>query len=535
MVTDQELTIKYAFREDPYSLYQLTVGSSLSREKVQVLAFRRQYIALGFLQDYYFLDSKTVLPSSRLTEYGKTVRDLNWENPYCYVAKVDCQIEFTVRRSLLEKIQSLFVPVWTADTFINYYNEKTSGYIVLLRVYKADTCLDVRLLEKGRQGSSQIIKLYDIDEEVSISAKRLDPVVSDGLFYYIKDELLSLIKRENALIAKYENNPAGIDLLSKRIKADSDLRPKAFFSPRQYDPNSVTDMAQSDYSALYKKILEKAPGMYSLIEYAKNVQPAQWGEIDYLVNRIKKGDEQAKQRLFDTQLRVALKSGLWASERYRVDLEEAIQEAAIGLMKAIDKFLYAEDAVFGRYAPMWMKQNMMRELPIAEENCRIPIHFLEQILPIVDWVRENEERIYTDSEYHQEAISRIQKTFECDLHSSLRILGLAMPPESLSRLIASDDESLSDKGAFDDYMFETAKAQSLHEMIEEAFALIKKDRNAEIIKKRFGFSGRARTLEELGAEYDVTRERIRQIEVKSLERIKDSSIGKRIKALYFEE
>ena len=87
-----------------------------------------------------------------LTEYGEEVSNKNWENNYQYVARVDSQIEFVVRRSLLEKLQESFYPIWTADTYINYFDTNPSGFIVLLKVYRAKRPIDPVLLEKGRQG-----------------------------------------------------------------------------------------------------------------------------------------------------------------------------------------------------------------------------------------------------------------------------------------------------------------------------------------------------------------------------------------------
>lgn len=513
--------IKYALREDPLNVYQLAVGTSISRKQTQISIFRRREIAPGFLSDFYYLDSRPHPQTGRLTEYGKVVKALQWENPYNYIVAVDCQIEFIVRRSVFEKLQDTFAPVWAADTNINFYSDQPSGYIALLRVFQTDTVLDTALLEKGRLGSAQVMRLYDKEgNETQIHVNHLEPVVSEARFSYLKDEIISFLKRENALIAVYENTEDGRKLLQQRIEADRSLRPKY---ERNYDSSSTSDMAHLDYSVVYGKILEKAPGLKILIDYVNDIQPAQWGETDKLVKKAQSGDQKAWQRLFDTQLRVALKSGLWASERYNVDLEDAIQEAIIGLIIAIDKYEYAPDAKFGRYAPMWMRQNMMRALPIAEEVCRLPAHFLMKFIPIVDWIREHEHLIELDYMYYREAIKKICECFQCNQHIAAQYLGLALPTESIETLVQMEDIKLSDNGRSAFLMEQQVEFFELRTLLEEAISSLK-ERNSEIIRKRFGFDSHEMTLEEIGLEYGLTRERIRQIEAKALQRIQKSKV-----------
>lgn len=516
----ETLSVKYALREEPLNVYQLAVGTSISRKQTQISIFRRREIAPGFLSDFYYLDSRPHSQTGRLTEYGKEIKSLQWENPYSFIVSVDCQIEFIVRRSVFEKLQDTFAPVWTADTNINFYSDQPSGYITLLRVFQTDTVLDTVLLEKGRQGPAQVMKLYDAEgNETQVNVNHLEPVISDARFSYIKDELISLLKRENALIAVYENTETGRNLLQQRIEADRALRPKV---ERSYDPSSTADMAHLDYSDLFRRILEKAPGLKILVDYIEDVQPARWGEIDQLISKAKSGDKRARQRLFDTHLRVALKSGLWASERYRVDLEDAIQEAIIGLTIAIDKYSEGSDARFGTYAAMWMRQNMMRSLPIAEEVCRLPVHFVTKFLPIVDWIRENEYLIEIDNTYHREAINRIQDCFQCEHHLAIQYLGLALSTESVETLVETEDLRISDDGRAALLFEQGIEFAEVKVLLEEAMGLLK-ERDKEIIKKRYGFDCcREMTLEEIGKEFGLTRERVRQIEAKGLERINKS-------------
>lgn len=518
-------SVKYALREDPLNVYQLAVGTSISRKQTQISIFRRREIAPSFLSDFYYLDSRPYPYSGRLTEYGKDVKRLQWENPYNYIVSVDCQIEFIVRRSVFEKLQDTFAPVWTADTNINFYSDQPSGYITLLRVFQTDTVLDIALLEKGRLGSAQIMRLYDkTGIETQINVKTLTPVISEARFSYLKDEIISFLKRENALIAIYENTEEGRNLLQQRIEADRSLRPKR---ERIYDAASIIDMAQLDYPSVFAKILDKAPGLKLLIDYVKDVQPAQWGEIDRLITRTRSGDRNAQQRLFDTHLRVALKNAVWASERYMVDLEDAVQEAVIGLLIAIEKYSEDSDAKFGTYAPMWMRQNMLRVLPIAEEACRLPIHFKTAFQPTIDWIRAQLPELYEDSSLFEQAISRIQSEFSCKRYDAIELLAVAVPPESINTLVRCEDERLvySDQ---EESIIEDVYNCELQDTIQEALGSLRKERDADVIAKRYGLDcSKPMSLEEIGKEYGLTRERIRQIEEKCLEKL---STSKKLKA-----
>ena len=489
----------------------------ISRKHNQICIFRRRPITPGFLSDCYFLDSRPRPFVGRLTPYGEEVQNLHWENPYTFVVEVDCQIEFIVKRSIFEKLQDIFTPIWTADTNINFFSDQPSGYLALLRVYQTKTVLDKRLLEKGRQGSAQIMKLYDLDgNETQVFVDQLTPVLSDARFSYYKDEMLSLLKRENALIAVYENSPDGIDLLQQRIDASKSLRPK---KERTYNPSGSVDMAQTDYAIVYSSILEKAPGLKMLVDYVQSVKPAQYGEIDQLTARIKSGDQNARQRLFDTHLRAALKMGLWASEHYRVDLEDAVQEAMIGLWHAIDIYDKKSDKKFAPYALLWMRQNMVRKLPIAEDVCRFPMHFLTDFFPIVDWVRENEYRIGFDDSFYQEAVSKIQQSLNCTHYMAVQYLSLVLSTESFERLLVNEDEGVIDK------KWSYAEVEQKNDFLVLKKTLFKaiaqlKERDGEIIKKRYGIDCREMTLEEIGLEFDLTRERVRQIIGKSFRKMR---------------
>ena len=360
------------------------------------------------------------------------------------------------------------------------------------------------------------MKLYESDQsETCVPVTVVAPVLSDARFEYIKDELLSLLKRENSLIAVYNNDAKGIQLLKERIEAEKALKPKV---ERSFDPDASVDRAQTNYAAMYDEILQKAPGLESLVNYAKRVKPAQWGEIDNLTAASINGDQNAKARLFDAHLRYAMRMALWASERYSVDLEDAIQESCIGLLIAINKYHSEYDGTFGNYAPFWMRQNMMRELPIAEKISRLPVHFFDRFMPIVDWVKENEYRFMYDEAFWEEAIGIIRQTLNCDAITALKNLALAMPPVQIDELVEAEDLRLSDDGAIEMNMYKKIDANRFRKIVNEALDQLK-PREADVFRMRLGWGCDPMTLEEIGATLGVTRERIRQIEKKAIRKL----------------
>ena len=506
------MEIRYAFRDDPLNVYLLSEGST--NQYTQIIALRKKAVAPASLNDYYYLDSRPTIITGK-APFAYEVIKRHWKNPFHYVAKVDCQLEIIPRMSVFEAIRSRFFPLWTAEANTSFLGDQPSGFLTVLRVYRVQDSLPEKYLLKGRQGPAQIMRLYDeIGEAAVVETELVAPVLSDGRFSYIKDELIYTLKKEGALIANYENTPDGRKLLQEQLDA---LR--AISGPQertyQFDPDSEVDYAQSDYSALYEEIKRCAPGMSTLVDYVASIKPPQFGEISVLHSPGYRGTPETRARMIEMHMRVALKCGMWLHKRYNFDLEEAVQTSFIGLQIAVDRFSEAPKNAFSSYAVMWMRQVSMRDLH-GKANVYMPVHILERYSPIVEAAAKHICPDCAMGRYCDKMLDVALQTCGGNHLAAMSALNNILPPQSLEQLVDSDD--VSDNGAFADEMLKAVEEDSLRLAIKKAMSGLD-DRTRDITLRRFGFTGRIHTLEELAQEYGLTRERVRQIEGKALRKL----------------
>jgi len=517
--------IQYAFRDDPLNVYMLTEGATESSKHAQIITFRKREIAIDFLGDFYFLDSRPPRTTG-LTPLGKQIKEKNWSNPYCYLAKVDCQIEFIVRKSIFEHLQETYYPLWTPDVLMSFYEDQPSGFITLLRIFRTEEKLDPKLLQKGRLGSSQILRLYDeFEENARVDVDKLDPILNNSRFADIKAELLYTLKKENALIAIYENSPEGNEKLSAHIDAMRAMLPTQKRS--YYDTDSEVDRAQIDYSKVYSEIKQIAPTMSSFVKYVSKIRPAQPGEMDHLIEAAKRNDPIARTRILEMNMRSALKYGLSIHKRYHVDLQDAIQEAIIGLITALDKYDTTLESKFGTYAGLWMRNIITRDLPIGEYVARLPVHMLEKFLPLIEVLEQHECIHCSSGKFCDDMIQRAQEILGCPLEKALDYLNLLIPPLSTKELLVRKEE-LTDERHFEDKMIEDLDKKCLPGVVDAVLSTLT-ERERDVIHKRFGFTSRPMTLEAIGKDYKVTRERIRQIEIKAMRKLHHEKRSKKLK------
>ena len=275
-------------------------------------------------------------------------------------------------------------------SYLDYFSDQKSGIIIFLRVYKVAHAIDIKYLQKGIKGSSQILKLYDQnEEEISLPVEITCPVVADNKYNYIRDEIIHLLKTENAFIFLYDRSPDGLKSLKQRIEAENlvhgtkqrwELR-KMQWIETGFDINSNFDMAQLDYESIYKEVLEIEPEMESVIEYIRQIQPARLGEYEYLLKTIHEPDkyDSSSLRLFDMCIRSAVKTALNFHKKNGLEYIDAFQWACIGIKMAINKYNDEVVNVFPSYAAMWMRQVLNRYMPMYQHIFYVPVHFREKI------------------------------------------------------------------------------------------------------------------------------------------------------------
>ena len=306
----------------------------------------------------------------------------------------------------------------------------------------------------------------------------------------------------NILNDDFEDEPDIDDLKEvENLKLDE-------ITETSYEGISVDDPVR-----MYLREIGKIP----LLSYDKELE---------LAKRILEGDEEAKQELAEANLRLVVSIAKKYVGRGMLFLD-LIQEGNMGLIKAVEKFDYTKGFKFSTYATWWIRQAITRAIADQARTIRIPVHMVETINRLIRTSRHLLQQLGREPTPEE-----IAKEMDMSVEKVMEIQKIAQDPVSLETPICEEDDShLGDFIQDEDSPApqDAASYTLLREQLEEVMKTLT-PREAKVLRLRFGLDdGKARTLEEVGKEFDVTRERIRQIEAKALRKLRHPSRSKKLR------
>ncbi|MGN8630965.1 RNA polymerase sigma factor RpoD [Blautia sp. HCP3S3_G3] len=357
-------------------------------------------------------------------------------------------------------------------------------------------------------------------ELLELARKKKNVLESDEVSDFFKDQPLNVDQMGKVLDFL---EASGVDVLRTTENVD-DLILDEDIDLDKLDEEEEIDMEKIDLSVPEGVSIEDPVRMY-LKEIGKVPLLSADEEIK-LAQRMEQGDESAKKRLAEANLRLVVSIAKRYVGRGMLFLD-LIQEGNLGLIKAVEKFDYRKGYKFSTYATWWIRQAITRAIADQARTIRIPVHMVETINKLIRVSRQLLQEL--GREPSPEEIAREMDMSEARVREILKI---AQEPVSLETPIGEEEDSHLGDFIQDDNVPVPADAAAfslLKEQLNEVLSTLT-EREQKVLRLRFGLDdGRARTLEEVGKEFNVTRERIRQIEAKALRKLRHPSRSRKLR------
>lgn len=377
-------------------------------------------------------------------------------------------------------------------------------------------CVCAQIRKDGHMEENSQKFLEKMNELVALGKKKKSILDVQEINDFFADMELSAEQMEKVFEYLEGHN---IDVLRITADTDDDVDIDNMIAEEE-----EVDMENIDLSVPEGVSIEDPVRMY-LKEIGKVPLLSAEREIE-LAKRMEEGDEDAKKELAEANLRLVVSIAKRYVGRGMLFLD-LIQEGNLGLIKAVEKFDYHKGYKFSTYATWWIRQAITRAIADQARTIRIPVHMVETINKLIRVSRQ------LLQELGREPLpEEIAKELDMPVERVREILKISQEPVSLETPIGEEEDSHLGDFIQDDNVPVPAEAAAqtlLKEQLDEVLDTLT-EREQKVLRLRFGMNdGRARTLEEVGKEFDVTRERIRQIEAKALRKLRHPSRSRKLR------
>ena len=354
------------------------------------------------------------------------------------------------------------------------------------------------------------VKLSPLLTDIVTSAKKRG--------YITQDEILAIFSKPEEHIEELDSlydklMKINIDVFESVVQEQEEQKPIEDLKKELEALTMLTEGSISDPVRMYLKEIGRIP----LLTFEE--------EID-LAKRVEKSDNEAKKKLINSNLRLVVS----IAKKYigrGLSLLDLIQEGNQGLIRAVEKYDWRRGFKFSTYATWWIRQSVTRAIADQARTIRIPVHMVENINRFLRSQRKLMQELGREPTPEE-----VAKVLGIEPDKALEIIKISQNPASLEAPVGDEEDSrlgdfIHDSSA--PTLFDSASRELLKEQVNQVLDTLT-EREKKVLELRFGLDdGRSRTLEEVGKEFKVTRERIRQIEAKALRKLRHPSRGNKLK------